>query len=75
MRDRFIAHLAERQIGVVFHYQPLHLSKIGRQLGGVVGDCPVTEHAGDCLVRLPLFNTLTIDEQSRVIEAVQAFKP
>lgn len=75
MRDRFIAHLAERQIGAVFHYQPLHLSKIGRQLGGVVGDCPVTEHAGDCLVRLPLFNTLTIDEQSRVIEAVQCFKP
>jgi dTDP-4-amino-4,6-dideoxygalactose transaminase len=75
MRDRFIAHLAERQIGAVFHYQPLHLSKIGRQLGGVIGDCPVTEHAGDCLVRLPLFNTLTIDEQSRVIEAVQAFKP
>ena len=75
MRDRFITHLAERQIGAVFHYQPLHLSKIGRQLGGVVGDCPVTEHAGDCLVRLPLFNTLTIDEQSRVIEAVQSFKP
>ena len=75
MRDRFITHLAERQIGAVFHYQPLHLSKIGRQLGGVVGDCPVTEHAGDCLVRLPLFNTLTIDEQSQVIEAVQSFKP
>jgi dTDP-4-amino-4,6-dideoxygalactose transaminase len=75
MRDRFIAHLAERQIGAVFHYQPLHLSKIGRQLGGVVGDCPITEHAGDCLVRLPLFNTLTTDEQSRVIEAVQSFKP
>jgi dTDP-4-amino-4,6-dideoxygalactose transaminase len=75
MRDRFIAHLAERQIGAVFHYQPLHLSKIGRRLGGVVGDCPVTEHAGDCLVRLPLFNTLTIDEQSRVIDAVQSFKP
>ena len=75
MRDRFISHLAERQIGAVFHYQPLHLSKVGRQLGGVVGDCPITEHAGDCLVRLPLFNTLTIDEQGRVIEAVQSFKP
>ena len=75
MRDRFISHLAERQIGAVFHYQPLHLSKIGRQLGGVIGDCPITEHAGDCLVRLPLFNTLTIDEQGRVIQAVQSFKP
>jgi dTDP-4-amino-4,6-dideoxygalactose transaminase len=75
MRDRFIAHLAEHQIGSVFHYQPLHLSKIGRQLGGVVGDCPVTEHAGDCLVRLPLFNTLTTEEQSRVVQTVQSFKP
>ena len=75
MRDRFIAHLAEHQIGAVFHYQPLHLSKIGRQLGGSVGDCPVTEHAGDCLVRLPLFNTLSVDEQTRVIEAINSFNP
>ena len=75
MRDRFIAHLAEHQIGAVFHYQPLHLSKIGRQLGGSVGDCPVTEHAGDCLVRLPLFNTLSVDEQTRIIEAINSFNP
>ena len=75
MRDRFIAHLADHQIGAVFHYQPLHLSKIGRQLGGAVGDCPITEHAGDCLVRLPLFNTLTTEEQSQVIQTVQSFKP
>jgi len=75
MRDRFIAHLAEHQIGAVFHYQPLHLSKIGRQLGGVVGDCPITEHAGDCLVRLPLFNTLTTEEQSHVVQTIQSFKP
>ena len=75
MRYRFITHLADHQIGAVFHYQPLHLSKIGRKLGGVVGDCPVTEHAGDCLVRLPLFNTLTTEEQSQVIQTVQSFKP
>jgi dTDP-4-amino-4,6-dideoxygalactose transaminase len=75
MRDRFIAHMAEHQIGAVFHYQPLHLSKIGRQLGGNFGDCPITEHAGDCLVRLPLFNTLTTEEQSRVIQTIQYFKP
>jgi len=75
MRDRFIAHMAEHQIGAVFHYQPLHLSKIGRQLGGVVGDCPVTEHAGDCLVRLPLFNTLSVAEQTRVVEAINSFNP
>jgi dTDP-4-amino-4,6-dideoxygalactose transaminase len=75
MRDRFITHLADHQIGAVFHYQPLHLSKIGRQLGGVVGDCPVTEHAGDCLVRLPLFNTLSPREQTQVIETIRSFTP
>jgi dTDP-4-amino-4,6-dideoxygalactose transaminase len=75
MRDRFITHLADHQIGAVFHYQPLHLSKIGRKLGGVLGDCPVTEHAGDCLVRLPLFNTLTTEEQGQVIQTVRSFKP
>ena len=75
MRDRFITHLAQQQISAVFHYQPLHLSKTGRQFGRVVGDCSITEHAGDCLVRLPLFNTLTTEEQSRVIQAVQSFTP
>jgi dTDP-4-amino-4,6-dideoxygalactose transaminase len=75
MRDRFIAHLASLSILAVFHYQPLHLSKVGRDLGGRVGDCPVTEHAGDCLVRLPLFNSMTEDDQARVIEAVLSFTP
>jgi dTDP-4-amino-4,6-dideoxygalactose transaminase len=35
----------------------------------------VAEHAGDCLVRLPLFNTLPDDQQTRVIEAVTEFIP
>ena len=70
VRDRFIAHLREREISAVFHYQPLHLSHVGLKYGGFAGQCPVSEKAGDCLVRLPLFNALTMDEQSRVIEAV-----
>jgi dTDP-4-amino-4,6-dideoxygalactose transaminase len=70
VRDRFITHLREREISAVFHYQPLHLSHVGMKYGGFAGQCPVSEKAGDCLVRLPLFNALTTDEQSRVIEAV-----
>ena len=75
MRDRFVSHLSERGISAVFHYQPLHLSKVGIGLGGYRGQCPVTEHAGDCLIRLPLFNTLMPAEQTRVIEAVASFVP
>src|SRR5262249_47304084 len=39
-RTRFIAHLKERGILAVFHYQPLHLSDVGRRFGGQPGDCP-----------------------------------
>ena len=72
-RDQFIDHLKQLGIYAVFHYQPLHLSTVGRTLGGRDGQFPVTESAGDCLVRLPLFNALTNDEQTYVIESVTAF--
>ena len=74
-RTRFIVALKEMQISAVFHYQALHMSPVGQHFGGYVGQCPVAELASDCLVRLPLFNSMTDDEQSRVIEAVQQFTP
>jgi dTDP-4-amino-4,6-dideoxygalactose transaminase len=70
-RDQFISHLRDRGILAVFHYQPLHLSTVGRSLGGREGQFPVTEKAGDCLVRLPLFNSLTDAEQSHIIHTIQ----
>ena len=72
-RDQFIRHLRDHGILAVFHYQPLHLSTVGRSLGGREGQFPVTEKAGDCLVRLPLFNSLTDAEQSFIIQTVTAF--
>ena len=74
-RTRFIDHMKSRSIMCVFHYQPLHLSPVGRRFGGFAGQCPVSEHAGECLVRLPLFNTLSESDQDRVIEAVLDFTP
>ena len=70
-RDQFIRHLRDHGILAVFHYQPLHLSTVGRSLGGREGQFPVTEKAGDCLVRLPLFNSLTDAEQSFIIDTIQ----
>jgi dTDP-4-amino-4,6-dideoxygalactose transaminase len=72
-RDRFIAHLKERGVSAVFHYQPLHLSNVGIRFGGRPGMCPVAEEAGETLVRLPLFFDLSPDDQSRVIDAVRSF--
>jgi len=69
-RTRLISHLRERGVSSVFHYLPLHLSPMGQQFGGRIGDCPVTEKVSDCLVRLPLYNDLRREDQDWVIEAI-----
>jgi len=74
-RSRFIDHMKARRISCVFHYQPLHASPVGQQFGGRIGQCPVAEHAGVCLVRLPMYNTLSESDQQRVIDAVCKFIP
>jgi len=74
VRQRFIGHLRSRGILAVFHYLPLHLSDVGRGMGGRPGDCPVAEEVSDRIVRLPLYAALTEDEQDEVIAGVRAFR-
>ena len=74
-RTRFIAALREQGFRAAFHYQPLHASPMGRALGGRPGQCPVSERAGDCLVRLPFYNELTAADQDAVIEAICKLTP
>jgi dTDP-4-amino-4,6-dideoxygalactose transaminase len=71
VRAATIAHLKSRGILSVFHYQPLHLSPMGRTFGGQPGDCPVTEDVSERLLRLPFYNALTEAEQDEVIAAVR----
>ncbi|OGN89884.1 MAG: dTDP-4-amino-4,6-dideoxygalactose transaminase [Chloroflexi bacterium RBG_13_48_10] len=73
-RQRLINHLKAKGILSVFHYLPLHLSQMGRRLGGQPGDCPVTEDISDRLIRLPFYNSLSADEQTQVIEVISSFR-
>jgi dTDP-4-amino-4,6-dideoxygalactose transaminase len=73
-RQALMAHLNAREIHSVFHYLPLHVSRMGRQFGGKEGDCPVTENISDRLLRLPFFNDLSEEDQARVVAAVEDFK-
>ncbi|MDL1899560.1 dTDP-4-amino-4,6-dideoxygalactose transaminase [Anaerolineae bacterium CFX9] len=73
VRQRLIAHLKAQGILAVFHYLPLHLSEMGIRFGGVKGQCPVTEDISDRLLRLPMFNSLTVSEQEEVIDALHRF--
>lgn len=73
IRAALIRHLKSRGILGVFHYQPLHLSGMGRHYGGKPGDCPVTEHISERLIRLPFYNNLDRESQERVIRAIREF--
>jgi dTDP-4-amino-4,6-dideoxygalactose transaminase len=73
-RQRLIAHLKEHGILSVFHYVPLHTSKMGMRYGGRAGDCPVAETISERLVRLPFYNQLSETEQSRVIDTIRRFR-
>ena len=73
-RSALIARFRRAGILSVFHYQPLHLSRMGLELGGRPGDCPVTEWASERLLRLPLFAGLTETEQDRVMDEVLRFR-
>ena len=70
-RARLADALAKRGILAVFHYVPLHLSEMGRKLGGEPGDCPVAEDAHARLLRLPFYNALAESDQAEVIGAIE----
>lgn len=72
-RQALISFLKSRGILSVFHYVPLHLSPMGRRMGGRKGDCPVSEEKSERLVRLPFFNRLSEEDQGKVIQAIREF--
>ncbi len=72
-RQELIEHLKNKGILSVFHYLPLHLSKMGRKFGGTENSCPVTEDVSNRILRLPFFNTLTQQEQDMVLTELKSF--
>jgi dTDP-4-amino-4,6-dideoxygalactose transaminase len=73
-RQRLIAHLAERGVAAVFHYQALHQSDMGRRFHTTPPSLPVTEAASDRLLRLPMYNDMTDQDVARVIDALRGWR-
>ena len=69
-RTDLIKHLKERGIIAVFHYLPLHLSKMGRKFGYKESDYPLTEFVSDRLVRLPFFNDIRTEELDYIVKII-----
>ena len=73
IRSHFISHLKKQNINSVFHYLPLHSSRMGIELGGAGVECPVTDDVSERLVRLPFFNDIRNDELERIVDAVTSY--
>lgn len=73
-REGLMAFLKDAGIGTGIHYPiPLHLQKAYRTLNYRSGDFPVTERAAEAIVSLPMFPSLTSEQQARVVNQVLSF--
>jgi dTDP-4-amino-4,6-dideoxygalactose transaminase len=66
-RDRLIGAVAADGVEAAFHYVPLHSSPAGQRYGQTHGDLPVTDEAGDRLVRQPLWADMGEPELDAVV--------
>jgi dTDP-4-amino-4,6-dideoxygalactose transaminase len=73
LRNRALTFFREHGIGTTFHYLPLHVSPVGRSMGYHEGDFPVTESVSGRLLRLPIYPSLTGEQQADVIRTMQEF--
>lgn len=71
-RDRLLSHLQQRGIQAVFHYQSLHRSPYYLRHNREQA-LPAVERYSSCLLRLPLFYSLSLKEVDYICEAVLSF--
>ncbi|MDD5594872.1 MAG: dTDP-4-amino-4,6-dideoxygalactose transaminase [Candidatus Omnitrophica bacterium] len=72
-RDSLMNYLKSKGILAIFHYLPLHLSKVGAAIGYKKGNFPVTESASERLLRLPFYNEMKSNDQQKIINFIQTF--
>lgn len=71
-RTGLIAHLREQGAQAVFHYLSLHSSPYyhTRHDGRALPEC---DRYADCLVRLPLYNDLSLEQVDHICEAIATY--
>lgn len=66
-------YLRSHQVYVQVHYIPIHFMPYYRQFGWKEGDMPKAEKYYKHCLSLPMFPTLTNQEQEKVIELIRSF--
>ena len=73
-RERLIDYLNKKEIGTIIHYPiPPHLAEAYIYLGHKEGYLPITEDYARTVLSIPMYNGMTEDEQSYVIEELNNF--
>jgi dTDP-4-amino-4,6-dideoxygalactose transaminase len=68
-----VNHLREHGIFAQVHYIPVHLMPYYKQFGWKEGDMPVAENYYKSCLSLPMFPTLTNEDQQFVIKKIEEF--
>jgi UDP-4-amino-4,6-dideoxy-N-acetyl-beta-L-altrosamine transaminase len=71
-RNEVFDYLRQQGIGVNVHYIPVHIQPYYQNVGFQIGQYPEAEKYYQQAITLPLFPTMTEDEQDRVVEALEA---
>lgn len=72
-RKKFYDYLRANNIFAQIHYIPVHLQPYYRQFGWKKGDFPESEDYYEHCISLPMFPSLSGEEQGYVIEKIKAF--
>ena len=74
-RDELMNYLKEHDIGTLIHYPiPPHLSEAYAYLGYNKGDFPIAEKYANEVLSLPMYNGMTSEELSIIIDAINEFE-
>ena len=72
-RTKLITFLKENGILSVFHYIPLHSAPAGKRFGRFSGEDEYTTKESERLTRLPMYYSLTEEENMYIIKKVKEF--
>ena len=72
-RTKLITFLKENGILSVFHYIPLHSAPAGKRFGRFSGEDKYTTKESERLTRLPMYYSLTEEENMYIIKKVKEF--
>ncbi len=72
-RARLINYLKQADIGVVFHYIPLHSSPAGQKYGRCGSEIHITDRISETIVRLPVYYGLQNSELELITDKIKSF--